>query len=383
MAITFSKSLSTTNLLNAYNNNIVEFTSTAIPGGETITKATITIGGKTFNISPNTSDIFRSNFREVISVLINPNKFSDDILPVLVLATPSSHVYNDTTNTYRSDLVTYTITFSDATTDATTETYKFLKSVEQLEQQKLGVVTGGNGIYMLSPFQKATANTYDVTYFEGYPFDIALYLETPGLTTVLNQTNALSFDFTLPSTINRLFFSDGRITITIDDHLPLVDGLNELKITRGADIIFVNVTKIPSADGNYIKWQNQYGEWNYWLFNCIHKRDRKTKDLGKVFNDFNDVPQTTLPSLDFGKNSQDILTLISKNVNINNQSVLDGIIDSPRVYYYTGIRLSQVTDVSWLGVSKKAATDSIDNTKRDIKNYKVQIELPKRYTMKL
>lgn len=383
MAVTFSKSLSTTNLLNAYNNNVVEFTSSAIPGGETITKATINISGKTFTISPNTSDVLRFNFKEALSVIINPNNFSDDILPALVLATPGSHVYNDTTNTYNSDLVTYTITFSDATTEQTTQTYLWLKSVEQLEQNKVGVVTGGNGVYMLSPFQKATANTYDVTYFEGYPFDIALYLETPGLTTVLNQTNALSFDFTMSNTINRLFFSDGRITITIDDHLPLVDGLNELKITRGADIIYVNVTKVPSVKGQYVKWINQYGEWNYWLFNCIYTRERKTKDLGSVFNDFTDVPLTTLPSYDLGKESQDILNLISKNVSSLDQAVLDGIIDSPRLYYYTGLRLSQVTDVSWLGVSKKSATDLIENTKRDIKNYDVKIELPQRYTMKL
>ena len=174
-------------------------------------------------------------------MLINTSRFNDEILPSLIFGDDTSHVYDDTANTYFAELVTYTIEFSDDTTDVDTKTYKFLKSVEQLEQNKLGVVTTGEPIYMLSPFQAATNNTYDVTYFEGYPFDIALYLETPGVVNVLNQTNALDFDFTMSNTINRLFFSDGRVTITIDDHLPLVDGLNELKLTRGGDIIFVNL----------------------------------------------------------------------------------------------------------------------------------------------
>ena len=383
MAITFSKSISETNFLNAYNNNIVKFTSDAIPGGETIVKASITIiGSLPLEITP-INDVFRYNFNEAIEVLINQNNFSDDILPTLLLGDATSHIYDDTANTFINPLVTFTITFSDDTTDTINKTYKWLKSVEQLEQNKTGVVTGGNGMYILSPFRQVTANTYDVTYFEGYPFDIALLLDNPGVTTFLNQTNALSFDFTLSSTVNRVFFSDGRTTITIDDHLPLVDGLNRLKITRGADIIFVNVTKIPTIEGQYIKFINQYGEWNYWLFNCQHRRNRKDKDLGDVNNDFNDVSETTSPFFNLGKTSQDTLTLISDALNQNEQDVLDGLLDSPKVYYFTGTRLSQVTDVSWLTVKKKSATSLITDYKDNLKNYKVQIELPQRFTMTL
>lgn len=379
MAITFTKALSITDFLNAYNNNIVEFSSDNVLDS---VKCDITIGAVSFQITP-INNVFRFNFKEVLRVLINSNRFQDEISPALILGDDTSHVYDDTANTFLSQLVSYTITFSNDSTENTSETYKFLKSVEQLEQNKRGVVTSGNNIYMLSPFQKETANTYDVTYFEGYPFDIALLLNSPGLTTVLNQTNALSYDFNLPYTVNRLFFSDGRTTITIDDYLPLVDGLNELKITRGADIIFVNVTKVPAIEGQYVKWLNQYGEWNHWLFNCIHKRDNKSKDLGEVNNDFDDVAETTSPFFDLGKTSQDTLTLISKNVSEEDQEVLNGLIDSPKVYYFTGLRLSQVTDVSWLSVKFKSASNNIVDYKRKTKNYKLQFELPQRYTMKL
>lgn len=379
MAITFSKLISETNILNSYNNNVVIFSSDDVLDS---VKCVINISGLDFEITP-ISNVFRYNFKEVVTVLINQNRFTDDILPILVLGDSSSHIYNDTPNTFINPLVTFTITFTDDSTEQTTATYKWLKSVEQLEQNKAGVVTGGNNIYMLSPFKKATANTYNITYFEGYPFDISLFLETPGVVNVLNQTNALDYDFTMSNTINRLFFSDGRITITIDDYLPLVDGLNELKITRGSDIIFVNVTKVPAIDGVYVKWFNQYGEWSYWLFNCKHERRRTDKDLKTINNDFSDVSDTTVPMYEIGKTSQDTLTLIADVVGENDQEVLNGILDSPRVYFYTGIRLTQVTDVSWLAVSKRSARTTITDFKRNIKNYKINIELPQRYTMKL
>jgi len=379
MAITFSKALSVSTLLNAYNNNVVTFTHDNVLDA---TKCVINISGLNFEITP-LSNVFRYNFKETIGVLINSNRFTDDILPTLVLADPTSLIYGDTTNTYIAPLVTYTITFSDDSTEQTTVTYKWLKSIEQLEQDKTSVITGGNNVYMLSPFRSSTTNTYDITYFEGYPFAIALYFNSPGVTTVLNQTNAMTYDFTFNDTINRLFFSDGRTTITIGDFLPLVDGLNQLKITRGSDIIYVNVTKVPSVAGVYVKWLNTYGGWNYWLFNCSHERTRKDKDLKTVNNDFSDVSETTVPTYQIGKTSQDTLTLIADTVDKKNQDVLNGILDSPRVYLFTGIRLTQVTDVSWLGVNKKKGSSMITDFKRNIKNYKIGIELPERYTMKL
>ena len=379
MAITFSKSLSTTNLLNAYNNNVVEFSSDNVLDA---TKCTIVIGSNEFEITP-INNVFRYNLKEVIKVLINANEFNDDILPSITASDATSHIYNDTSASYLSQLVDYTIEFTDTSTENISETYKFFKSVEQLEQNKKGVVTSGNPIYVLSPFKKATNNTYNITYFEGYPFDISIYLENTGTTTILNQTNSLSYDFTLPNTVNRLFFSDGRTTITIDDYLPLITGLNELKITNGTDVIYVNVTKIESKQGNYIKWINQYGGWSYWLFNCIHQRKRTIKNGDSVFNDFDNVSETTTPFKNIGVTSSEVLTLVSENVSEYNQEVLNGLLDSPRVYYYTGERLTQMNNVSWLGVKVKNATKIITDYKNKTLKYKLSIELPERYTMNL
>lgn len=378
--ITFSKSLSLTALLNAYNNNVVEFKSDNVLNSK---KCVINIGGKDIELSPNVNNVFRFDFREVVPVLINQNNFQDDIIPLLIASNAPSYVYDDTASTYFSPLVTYTITFSDNSTEQTSQTYKFLKSVEQLEQHKEGTVIGGNNLYILAPFKKATANTYDLTYFEGYPFDVSVFAESIGVLNVLNQTNGLDYNFTLTSTISRLFFSDGRTTLTIEDFLPLVEGMNRLKLTRGADIIYINLTKVEAIEGEFVKWLNNYGGWSCWLFNCRHLRGRQTRDLGSVFNDFENIADTTTPFYEIGKTSQDSLTLLADAQNQSAQDIIDGIFDSPRVYYFTGIRLTQVTAVSWLGVRLKSDNNLIRDFNRTIKNYKIDLELPPRKTMTL
>ena len=92
--------------------------------------------------------------------------------------------------------------------------------------------------------------------------------------------------------------------------MPLVNGLNELKITSGTDVVYVNVTKIDSKEGQYVKWLNENGGWSYWLFNCIHKRDNKTKDLDDINNDFDNVWQGyKLPDLEMQYFSYPFYTL--------------------------------------------------------------------------
>lgn len=162
-----------------------------------------------------------------------------------------------------------------------------------------------------------------------------------------------------------------------------IDNVSVKEKSAIIDEIYVNVTKVPSMEGQYVKWLNQYGEWSYWLFNCRHKRSRKTKNIGNVFNDFNDVTDTTVPFFSLGKESDESKTLIAKSVRPEDQAIINGIFESPRVYLFTGIRLTQVTDVSWLAVDIKSSNTTIQDYKRNITNYKIVIELPKRYTMTL
>ena len=378
MAITFSKAISTINFLNAYNNNVVEFSSDNVLDAA---KCIITVGSLTFEITP-IDNVFYFDFKEVASVLINSNSFIDATTPTITALDATTCVYNNTDNTYLSQLVSYELTFSDESTESTSETYKFLKSVEQLEENQKGAITSGADVYALSPFETAS-DTYNVTYFEGYPFDISFLLNTAGITTILNQTNAATYDFTLAYTVSRLFFSDGRSAVSIEDFLALEDGLNELKITRDLDIIYINIVKIPAIDGQYLKWLNSYGGWSYWLFNCVYKRDNKTKDLGVVNNDYLSVSETTDPFKSIGKTSQDSLTLHTTGTDEEEQQLLNELFDSPKVYYFTGLKDTQATASSWLACKLSPGGQTITNYKRYLKNYKLKIELPQRYTMKL
>lgn len=377
--ITFTKNISTINFNNAFNNSFVEFSSDSVKISK---RCDIDVQGNIFSIQP-INNVFNFNFKGVLSALITSDRLIDTVTPSLVISDATSHIYDYTSNSYLDEVVTFTITFDDDTTEQTTQNYKFIRGVEQLEQYKLGNVLGSNDMYILSPFKKDTSNTYNVTYFEGYPFDVAFLLKTTGNVTFLNQTNGISYVFNLKNNVNRVFFSDGSLTITINQFLPLVDGLNELKITKGAEILYLNVKKVPQKAGNYIKWMNNYGGWSYWLFNCIHSRRIRTRNLGEINNDFNNISLTTDSFLELGKNATERLNLITENTTKEEQDVINTIFDSPKVYYFTGVPFSKVDNVSWLAVKMKDNNETLVDYKNVLKTYKLAFDLPDKYTIVL
>jgi len=182
MAITFSKQISTIKLLNTYNNNVVEFSSDSILDA---TKCTINIGGLDFEITP-INNVFRFNYKEVVSALINTNNFKDAIIP-----TASLMVDNSLNGEW---LVTYTITFSDTTTEQTTQTYVFLKSVEQIANVSNRLLT-----------EQQILTNKELTFFKGYPFDIGHYSD--GNITITNTDTLESRDLISTATdTDRIFF---------------------------------------------------------------------------------------------------------------------------------------------------------------------------------
>ena len=189
MAISFSKSISTTKLLNAYNNNVVEFSSDNALDSIT---CNINIGGIDLEITP-ISDVFTFNYKEVVSALINTNNFSDDIVP-----TTNLHADTSLKNSW---LATYTITFSDDSTEQTSETYVFVKSVEQIANVSNRLLTEQQ---ILTPL--------NLTMFKGFPFDVAHYSD--GNVTVANSVTAVNKILTsTATTTDRIYLSLGNSII--------------------------------------------------------------------------------------------------------------------------------------------------------------------------
>lgn len=382
MAITFSKSISITKLLNAYNNNVVEFTSDAIPGGESISKATINLGGIDFEITP-ISNVLHFNFKEVIKVLINDNNHADPILP-------TSNIEVDNTLN-ESELVTYTITFSDDSTEQTTRTYVFVKSVEQIANVSNRLLTEQQ---ILTPL--------NLTFFNGYPFDVAHYSD--GDITLTNTATGVSGLLSSTATnTDRIFLSLGdslyldssssasQFQTRVEDDggtyevntcwlatlLALLNlGVNTITVV-GTTTETLTIFLSDLCSGTYLKWVNPEGGWSYWLFNPIHIESvaTKTKDVFNV--DFESIDNTYATRLITGKDSVKPRQLLTERLSQSEILQVASILDSPRVELYNGESGDAITVDSWQTVLVEDGTFVVDNTKSEWTKLKITIDINK------
>ena len=373
MAISFSKSISVLKLLNTYNNNVVEFTS-----DDTLdaTKCNINLGGLDFEITP-INNVFRFNYKEVVSALINSNNFKDSIIP-------TSNFEGDTSLS-GSYLVTYTITFADTSTEQTTQTYVFLKSVEQIANVSNRLLTE----------QQILCNT-KLTAFKGYPFDVGYYLEGD----VIITNTATGYSFTLKETsvgTNRIFFMlgnnlpfgetlyNGRVLnlggvvennacITWLDLLSV--GYNNITVSNGTTKTLEIKLNDISCGGTYLKWFNlEKGAWNYWLFNPIHRDTLKTKTLDDFNVDFNSIDETYTTSLITGKTAIKERNLTALTLEEYEMEQIKSLFTSPRVELYNGTYGDTVTAASWQTVKVRDKSITTSNTKRDLIDVKLTIEI--------
>jgi len=370
MAVTFSKSLSTTKLLNAYNNNVVEFTSNAIPIGETISKATINIGGEDVEITP-INEVFSYNFREIIRVLMN-NNFEDSII--------ADDGYKADASLSGSYLVTYTLTFSDATTENTAETYVFLKSVEQIAGVSERLLT-----------EQHILNQSELTFFDGYPFDISIYSD--GDFSVINDdnNNYAEFDGTLGET-GRIYLSEldaeglfrervefdggvyegGGCDEADSDGDLLELGCNNVRVVGGVtDSMTIKLESV--CGGIYLKWFNRMGGWSYWLFNPIYKELLKARTMDKFSVDFESIDDTYETTLITGKDTEKERGLVYENLSEAERLQITDLLSSPRVEMYNGVKDGDLS--TWQTVVVKDGGFEINNTKRCISNFRATIEI--------
>ncbi len=376
MAITFSKSISTTEFLNAYNNNIVEFSSDNILDS---VKCDIVIGGYTFTITP-INNLFRFNFKEVVKTLINLNNFKDDVTPSLDLTIDDS--------LQMMFLVDYTITFTDESTEDTNETYSFLKSVEQIANVSSRLLS-----------EQQILNKPLLTMFNGYPVDLGRY--SNGNFTIYNVNNGNQKAITSTATdTERLWFSEGNYDLSESDEqktfedrvLALTDGtLYEnscysfdenrlLDIGRNSLYLIDSSTqkqvsiKLIDDCGVYLKWFNEYGSWSYWLFSSIFVDSINAKTID-VFNvDFESIDETYTTSLITGKEAKNQINLRYKNLEDYEVEQLKSILTSPRVELYNGNKGDAVTSSSWQTVKVVDGTFAVNNTKNNLTNLAITID---------
>lgn len=379
MAVVFEKDISTNDLLLAYVNNVVVFYSdSATP----VLKAEITFMTFTKVLFPGPDGKFYFNFIDWITALINSDNFADDLNLDIV---DSGYLYDWSEKIYRNDDCYFTIFYSNNTNEQALRNLKWLSGLVQLEdfKRKYPINVGASNLFLLSPFRKANTTSTYVKYWRGLPFDLAIYVpDTSQPINVKNKTNLLQYNFENPFTITRLAFSDGNDDTTIEDVLSLSEGFNELEFANGDKKYYALVEKMHQDCGHYLKWINEFGGWNYWLF-YDGGRARSAKDMGELENNFYNVPETISPIVQIGRTSADTLTVATDQLTPAEVLLIEGIFDSPKVYLFTGEKYAKNSFNDWLEVSLKSTGFKPDLPKNDFNRFEFQIDLPQRYTRTL
>jgi hypothetical protein len=383
VAINYLKDVSETNFLFSHNNNVIEFSSDIT---DPIRDCIITVGTSIVTLYPRPDGSFYYNFKEVISSLINTNNYTDDLNTDVSV----SYVYTWDSRVYLDLDVTISINFTNDTSDQDTKDLKFILSAVNLRDynNRFPVVSNLIDPFLLLPKITGANNTYYAKYFDGYPFDLTLFNGIDDNTDIdiTNLTNAVSFTFTknLTDKFVRLVFSDGRTTSTIEDVLPLVSGLNKLELISldGDDNSFIHLEKEQGCSGVYLKWLNDIGGYSYWLFNNNASR-RGYKEKGYLNNDFNNLEDTTSQQISLGLDSKDTLAVYDRNLNENQKNLIATILDSPKVYLFTGTPFAQNNFNDWMEIKNKTRRYDLKQIKRDLFNISLSFELPNNYNIYL
>lgn len=350
----------------AYNDSIVNFESTMTG----ITNCSITIGTNDFVVYP-FNNVFKFNFKPVVTTLINQNGFKDSILPDL---SGGDFIYNDAS--LQLTITPEFFVYNATTGETINKEYKFLKCVEQLPfyNQK---VMAGNDIKVLLPSSNGV--DYHLTYFEGYPADFAIQgLETGYTYSIKNSNTGIVSDTYTATTadVKRIFLSDGGNDTTIDGTLITTSNLNNLELwVNGFFKANIKVKKVESKCGVYLKWFNSNGGYSYWLFDRYFNEVIKTKDLDDIQGVWDNLQNITSTSESLGKTATGTLQLNTQYTKEEKEYLLD-LLKSPKVEMYINQEpFIQVNAFNFIGVKVSDASTTYNSKSRNNK-LRVTIELP-------
>lgn len=375
MAIVFLKQLDNTKVNLVYNNNLVRFYSSS---SFTPVNSTITIGSNVVTLFPDPNGVFTYNFKDLITTILNVDNFKDDLNPDLDV----SYVYDWTDKISLTDDIVIEVLLSNDSTETNTTNITWLSAFVQLREWKrtypaTELLT--TDVSLLQKKNNTDLYDYHLNYWNGYPFDLTLYANEETIT-ITNEVDLSNVDLDFDK-ISRLVFSDGRTDVSIEDTINLQEGFNNLDFGG-----FFNLNLNKSVDhcpnGIYLKWINSFGGWNYWLFNR-GQENLKTKELGTLNNDFNNLEDTISPLVSLGKTSESAIKVREQRIKEYDKVMLSDLLDSAKVYLFTGLPFSQNTFNDWIEVNLSAGTFVLENPRSDLYRLDLTIELPTNITRTL
>jgi len=351
----------------AYNNSVIEFgVDAGVPS-----VANITAGGYTFEIFPDLQGQFYFNFKSIIKALINPDHFEDSII-----ATSGSYLFNDSSLFYELALNVEVI-LEDGTSQTSDLTFPFLKSVDQVIRNRYTE----SQLKILTPGASQVAH---LSYFEGYPFDVAIYSDAARSVTVANVRTGISTSLNLSKGVNRLFVSNGENDSGgFEGVVPLHLGVNELEFKIGTEIKATLFLDKKEADcGFLLKWFNPNGSWSYWRFMDLHIENISTGTIERLNTDFQNLNTTfkniSITGKEVGKDKQ----LMSGLVDEQERILLDSLLYAPEVQLYTNALHQPMAPGDFVGVEIAGGNFSRSN-KNKLSNLSIKAIMPNIYTQTL
>lgn len=371
MAITITKALSETKLLFCINNNIVEFVSdTAI----TPLNAEIQIG--TANpikiIYPNPDGSFWFNFKEYVTGLINTYQLADTTIINLTEYT----IYDYSIQLLQTEQATITINFVDTTTESITISPSFIFGTTDKRNYK-------NDEILLTGTTVLIKGNY-LKYWNGLPFDFTLYNGFNDRKFYITNGSVNTDVYEPDGLVSRLFLSDGLNNTEIYDQL--VSGINVLEIRKNISNALrytLNIEMVePCGNYYYIKFMNDFGVWQYWLFDNGSEQ-LTTKALGEVNNNYNDLDLSTSITKQIGKEANETFSVTTDILTAEQMQLLKPLLTSPKIYLWTGEVGVASTIYDWLEIKLTTANHLVKNPKIELNKLNLTFELPDLDTRKL
>lgn len=377
MAVQFSTTLSETTLLRSFVDNEVYFNSdSASPAF----KCQITVDNEpSFEISPDKDGVFYFNFKSVFSKLVQD--FFEDDQAIDIDDTDLTSLVKDYSQIYKAVPITFQVSLSNGSTETASLNINLLQATSNYEDRKKQQISVLDSFAVLSQPEEGSNRTFREVYFDGYPFDIQVYKNTPGNVTITNRGNLDSVVLNLPNKINRIFFSDGEKDVINENILSLAKGVNELEFnTTELTTIFLD-RRTPKC-GKYLKWKNNDGGWTYWLFEELPEEIRDIRDKGYLNKRSGNLTNND-PIRNIGKTSVDSIRIGTINVEPYYRRKMESLAESPKVYLFMADQFSADDPTNWLSVRVNNRSFPVQLPKNTIFDLSFEIELPERANLQL
>lgn len=372
MAVIFSTTLDETVLLRAYINNIVEFSSDSASAAF---KCQITVDNEpSFEISPDKDGLFYFNFKQIFKKIIQD--FFEDSQAIDIDSGDLTSLVKDYSQIYKEVPVLFQVSLLNGSVESANLNVKIIQSTSNFQDRKKQEIQVLDTFAVLSTPEDASTRTFRSVYFDGYPFDIQIYKNTPGNVQITNKNNLSQVTLNLPNKINRIFLSDGQKDVITETILTLAKGVNELEFDT-TELTTIFLERREAKCGHYLKWKNSEGGWEYWLFEELSQTDRDIKDKGYISNDFQDLTNNNAVR-NIGKESNDFIRIGSINVEPHYRKKMESLASSPKVYLFMADQYSADDPTNWLAVRVNNRSFPVSLPKNEIFDLSFNLELPAR-----